>query len=120
MSTLYTLAASPDLALVHTGLLEAMVHHGETPQYLAGVPIGFFSYEPVKTCDHCGATWSELLDVCDDCGAILPDDSEIDLLKIDALIFAEAIARGVAFTYERHTVRENGVSQIILTLSEGA
>jgi hypothetical protein len=121
--TLYTLAAAPALSLIHAGVLEAMEFHGETPQYLAGVPIRFFGIEEVATCDHCGATMRIALnasETCHECGAIMSEDSALDLVEIDADSFLHAIAHRAPFTYERHTVRENGVSQIILTLNGGA
>jgi len=120
-TTIYTLAASHETALIHAGVLEAMAFHGETPQYLAGVPIRFFGLGECITCDHCGATIRAGYDpaeTCDDCGAILPDDSMLDIVEIESALFLDEITRGVPFTYERHTVRENGASQIILTLQE--
>ena len=121
MNTLYTIAAMPDLALIHAGLLEAMAFHKESPQYLAGVPVRFFGLEELATCDHCGETMRVGFDFpenCDHCGAIMPEDSALDIAEIDAESFLDSITRGAAFTYERHTVRENGASQIILTLTE--
>jgi len=88
-TTLYTLATAPELALVHAGVLEAMEHFGEDARFLAGVPIRFFY------------------------------PGRLGLYEIDSGEFLGAIENGFPFTYERHTVRENGVSQIVLVIQEG-
>lgn len=121
-TTLYTIAArAPSdkaATLLHTALLEAMEANDETPQYLAGVNVRFFRYADCVRCDHCGDFFdsAEGRETCG-CGAILPaDETELDIIETTEADFVRHIDKGQAFTYERNTVRENGVSQICLTL----
>lgn len=125
--SLYSIAAnaphSAARALLYTALLEAMEERGETVKHTTGVPVRFFSYADCVTCDHCGA-WADVElseETCIECGAILPDgETETNLVEILESDFVWHLDKGQAFTYERHTVRENGVSQICLTLSPEA
>lgn len=38
-----------------------------------------------------------------------------DIVECNESTFLEAVADGLAISYDRHTIRENGVSQICLT-----
>lgn len=82
--------------MLRQSIRETMGLNGDDPQHLENVSIRFFSEEPLGDDDNVDG---------------VPD------LEMTMTEFAWHVAKGYDIAYERHTVRENGVSQICLTLT---
>jgi hypothetical protein len=107
---------NPIADIVKTELLRVMDKKGEREVHLRAVPVRYFTYAE-SLCLHCNGLGENRHGQCDKCDG--RGTSELDIVEVTRERFAADMTEGMPFEYERNTVRENGVSQICLTLSGG-
>lgn len=107
---------SPHAESVKREVLAGMDKAGDTEVHLRAVPIRFFGWERTF-CHHCNGMGENRHGMCDRCNGT--GESEYsDIVEISAQDFARHVDNGVESEYARDTVKENGVSQICMTLAQ--